>query len=91
MISNLLEITIIEKRKQFLNERMKNKNFSLLLVILRYLQGKSENGPANEGCKLSCEFRFSPRPVRSVPRANVTRFGSDSAARMNVSSPTIPN
>lgn len=39
----------------------------------------------------SGELRLSPRVVRSIPGARATRFGSFSAARMNVSSPTMPN
>ena len=39
----------------------------------------------------SLELRLSPRVVRSVPNANETKFGSDSAALMNVKRPTIPN
>ena len=39
----------------------------------------------------SGEFRFSPKVVRSMPGASATRLGSVSAARMNVSKPTIPN
>lgn len=39
----------------------------------------------------SGEFKLSPSVVRSLPRARWTMPGSVSAARMNVSSPIMPN
>jgi hypothetical protein len=54
-------------------------------------QGVSAQGPPNVGYKLTSELRLRPRVVRSAPRARETRFGSVSAARINVKSPIIPN
>lgn len=56
-----------------------------------YLAGPSEKGPPKLWYRFSMEFRFSPSAVRSCPIASDTRFGSDSAARINVSSPIMPN
>lgn len=56
-----------------------------------YLQGVVAQGPAKVRYRFSGELRLSPRAVRSVPSANDTKFWSDSAARMNVNSPTMPN
>ncbi len=48
------------------------------------LHGVSAQGPPKVGYSSVSEFRFRPRVVRSAPRARLTRFGSVSAARMNV-------
>lgn len=38
----------------------------------------------------SCDVKFKPRVVKSMPCASVTRFGSVSIARMKANNPTIP-
>lgn len=62
-----------------------------LFKDIYYLHGVSAQGPAKVRYRLSGEFRFSPSAVRSCPNASDTKLGSDSAARINVKSPTIPN
>lgn len=83
-----MKIKILRPKKQkqkFTKKKLiKKKNKS-------YLKGKSMHGPPKLGYKLSGEFKFKPNAVRSCPIANDTKLGSDSAARINVSKPTIPN
>ena len=53
--------------------------------------GFSAHGPPKLLYNGSGEFRLRPKVVKSDPRAKETRFESDSATRMNVKSPAIPN
>jgi hypothetical protein len=67
-----------------------NNSKPMVDPIRLYLAGASANGPPKLGYRFSIEFKFKPNAVRSCPMASDTKFGSDSAALMNVSSPTIP-
>lgn len=64
---------------------------NLIKMNCTHLAGPSENGPPKLWYRFSMEFRLRPNAVRSCPIANETRFGSLSAALMNVSNPIIPN
>jgi len=85
-----------------LGNRKEKPSAHLMVALMRYSggtwksmscgrHGVSAHGPPKFGYKFSGELRFSPRAVRSCPSASETRFGSVSAARINVSSPTMPN